>query len=73
MHPEQRLRRATWLCGGTGHRCEFDRIEGNPMSKSKDSKRDQKKAPQKTAKQKKQANRDKQSKSSSVLPNTGGS
>ena len=37
------------------------------MSKSKDTKKDQKKAPQKTAKEKKQA------KSSSVLTKTGGS
>jgi len=43
------------------------------MSKSKDTKRDQKKAPQKTAKQKKQAKRDKQTKPSSVLTNTAGS
>ena len=43
------------------------------MSKSKDTRKDQKKAPQKTAKEKKQAKRDKQTKSSSVLTKTTGS
>ena len=43
------------------------------MSKSKDTKKEQKKAPQKTAKEKKQAKRDKQGKSSSVLSKTAGS
>lgn len=43
------------------------------MSKSKDTKKDQRKAPQKTAKEKKQAKRDKQTKSSSVLTKNAGS
>ena len=43
------------------------------MSKSKDTKKDQKKAPQTTAKEKKQAKRDKQAKSASVLSKSAGS
>jgi hypothetical protein len=43
------------------------------MSKSKDTKKEQKKAPKKTAKEKKQAERDKQGKSVSVLTKTAGS
>ena len=43
------------------------------MSKSKDTKKDQKKAPLKTAKEKKQAKRDKQTNPSPILPKTAGS
>lgn len=49
------------------------RTEVSQMSKSKDTKKDQKKAPQKTAKEKKQAKRDKQTKSSSIVTNSAGS
>jgi hypothetical protein len=43
------------------------------MSKSKDTKKDLKKPPLKTAKEKKQAKRNKQSQSASVLTKSGGS
>jgi hypothetical protein len=43
------------------------------MSKSKDTKKEQKKALQKTVKEKKQAKRDTQGKSASVLTKTAGS
>ncbi len=43
------------------------------MSKSRDTKKDQKKAPLKTAKEKKQAKRDKQHNPSPVLGKTTGS
>ena len=67
------LRCATWLSGRAGCHCIVDLIWVNRMSKSKDTKRDQKKVPQKTAKEKKQAKRDKQTKSSPILSNTAGS
>ena len=64
---------AIWLmhCAGICHVVE--RAQVIRMSKSKDTKKDQKKAPQKTAKEKKQAKRDKQAKSSSVLSKSAGS
>ena len=65
--------RVLWLLHCARFCCAVDRGEVNRMSKSKDTKKDQKKAPQKTAKEKKQAKRDKQAKSSSVLTKTAGS
>jgi hypothetical protein len=65
--------RAGWLLHCARFCCDVDRGEVNRMSKSKDTKKDQKKAPQKTAKEKKQAKRDKQAKSSTVLAKTAGS
>ncbi|MBK8335110.1 MAG: hypothetical protein IPL03_00360 [Sterolibacteriaceae bacterium] len=53
-------------------RFDVDRIEENRMSKSKDTKKDQKKAPLKTAKEKKQAKRDKQTNPSPILSKTSG-
>lgn len=50
-----------------------ERAEVIRMSKSKDTKKDQKKAPQKTAKEKKQAKRDKQARSASVVSKSAGS
>ena len=67
------LRRVTWLSVRASCHCIVDLTWVNRMSKSKDTKRDQKKVPQKTAKEKKQAKRDKQTKSSATLPNTAGS
>ena len=64
---------AIWLLHCAGICCVVERAEVIRMSKSKDTKKDQKKAPQKTAKEKKQAKRDKQAKSASVLSKSAGS